>query len=73
MIQPSLDFDVLPPADRFPLNRSNHKVEQLVREDFDVSDDFLIVTGFSSLSYMVEFLGLADYSGWKTSASCIGQ
>ncbi|MYE91203.1 hypothetical protein F4X33_19640 [Candidatus Poribacteria bacterium] len=65
MIQPSLDFDVLPPADRFPLNRSNQKVEQVVRADFDVSDDFLIVTGFSSLSYMVEFLGGADYSDGK--------
>ncbi len=65
MIQPLLDFDALPPAERFPLNRGNQKVEQFVREDFDVSDDFLIITGFSSLSYMVEFLGRADYSGGK--------
>lgn len=51
-----------PEADRFPYNFSSSRVEQIVREDLAVSASPLIVTGFTSLDYLIDFVaGLPPY------------
>jgi hypothetical protein len=51
-----------PEADRFPYNFGSTRVEQIVREDLAGSASPLIVTGFTSLDYLIEFVaGLPPY------------
>lgn len=45
-----------PEVDRFPLNIGNTCVEQVVRGDLADSTSPLIVTGFTSLDYLIDFV-----------------
>ena len=49
----------LPPTERFPTNIGG-KAGAFVRESFAASKGFLIVTGFSSLEYMITFFNQVD-------------
>lgn len=57
--QPTFQFSDfrLPPSDEFPINdaRQDGVTENFVRTDFDQSKDYLIITGFSSLDYLIRF------------------
>ncbi|KAA9325051.1 SNF2-related protein [Adhaeribacter soli] len=55
----------LPDQERFPINRkrSDLKVGKVVEPDLQDSGEPWIVTGFSSLGYLVKFLGAR--SGWE--------
>jgi len=54
-----IDFDFnrppLPLPERLPTNLESRKVGDLVRQDFEASAHYLIVTGFSSLEYLLRF------------------
>jgi hypothetical protein len=45
----------LPLPERLPTNLESPKVRDLVRQDFEASTDYLIVTGFSSLEFLLTF------------------
>ena len=45
-----------PDCRRFPLNFDGKKVEQIVREDLKTSKFPLIITGFTSLDYLIDFV-----------------
>jgi superfamily II DNA or RNA helicase len=46
----------------YPTNiDKNAKVERFIKEEFEASGDFLVVTGFSSLEYLINFLGRSVY------------
>ncbi|MFU8861631.1 MAG: SNF2-related protein [Cyclonatronaceae bacterium] len=63
--QTNLFNDQLPDHERFPLNRDpgDQRVIRLVREDMSASERYLIITGYSSLEYMIEELGRRSSSG----------
>ena len=49
--------DDLPPQDRFPLNSSHDRqVRKPVEQDLKTASDPLIITGYTSLSMLIEFL-----------------
>ncbi len=50
-----------PPAERFPLNLEKSKVEDIVRRDILDSGRYVIITGYSSLEYLVSFFGTEDF------------
>src|SRR4051812_24891813 len=46
-----------PLQDRFPLNK-NYKeitVQFVLKSDVEIADDFLVITGYTSLEYLLEF------------------
>src|SRR5690606_12587190 len=47
----------------FPLNLKEHdrNVETIVLEDLNYSSQFTIITGFTSLSYLIDIFGNNDY------------
>jgi hypothetical protein len=45
-----------PDQERFPLNFSGKRVEHIVREDLKASTSPLIITGFTSLDYLIDFV-----------------
>jgi hypothetical protein len=45
-----------PDSKRFPLNFDSMRVEEIVREDLKASFSPLIVTGFTSLDYLIDFV-----------------
>jgi superfamily II DNA or RNA helicase len=50
--------NILPNELHYPTNISDKaRVEQFVKEEFRNSTNFLVVTGFSSLGYLIDFLG----------------
>ena len=49
-----------PPAGKYPLNNEVGKVCTWVKKDLKRSDNFLILTGFSSLEYLIEQIGDED-------------
>lgn len=55
--QMQLDFSApkLPPADEMPLNYSSPKTQHWVYEDFKASENYTIITGFSSLEFLLHF------------------
>src|SRR5690349_17898176 len=52
-----------PPHEKYPLNlrSSNRKVESEVLKDIGESDQYLIITGFTSLSHLVDTFGYRDF------------
>lgn len=47
-----------PAMERFPRNqRPNHKVEQVVAPDLGRSEQVTIITGYTSLAYLLDYLG----------------
>ena len=66
----ALEFDFnsarWPSAEEFPINRHGKypKVRDILRPDiFAASDDFLIITGYTSLSEIISTFGTAEYKG----------
>ncbi len=49
-----------PPAEKYPLNNELGKVGRWVQNDLKTSENFLILTGFSSLAYLIEQIGDED-------------
>src|SRR6056297_366602 len=49
-----------PPAGKYPLNNEVGKVGTWVKNDLKTSENFLILTGFSSLEYLIEQIGDED-------------
>jgi len=55
--QIGFDFNrpVLPLPERIPTNLEEPKLKKLIREDFEHSSDYLVITGFSSLELLLTF------------------
>lgn len=74
--QTLLDFDKFrwPENEKFPLNQKGIKrsVESIVYQDIDNSDGYLIVTGFTSLSNIIDFFGSNDFKKLKKVRILIG-
>jgi len=51
-----------PPAGKYPLNNELGRVGDWIEKDLESSDEFLILTGFSSLEYLIEQIG--DEEKW---------
>tara|TARA_R110002020_G_scaffold37072_2_gene111776 strand:- start:4054 stop:7287 length:3234 start_codon:yes stop_codon:yes gene_type:complete len=60
-------LSIWPPNSEFPLNliESNRSVETVVIEDLKASSFFTIITGFTSLSYLIDIFGNNDYPKLK--------
>ncbi len=54
-LQPEFDLSPLPDAERYPTNIQSTSTETLVKRDWGESRHYLIVTGFSSLEYLIDF------------------
>lgn len=58
-----------PPNEKFPLNwdhyGENRTVDHEVDKDIENSDDYLVITGFTSLSNLIDKFGSRDYSNLK--------
>ncbi len=50
-----------PAPERFPLNLSESKVEDILRQDIRASGRYIIVTGYSSLEHLITFFGQDDF------------
>lgn len=74
--QTSLDFDACkwPEQNLFPLNLKsyNRTVESIVYKDIDESSEYIIVTGFTSLSNLVDLFGSKDFQNLKKVRILIG-
>ena len=46
-----------PPAHKYPLNNEQGIVKSWFEKDLSHSDEYLILTGFSSLEYLIEQFG----------------
>lgn len=49
--------DPLPEADQYPTNVSKPRAEQLIHQDIRQSQRYLIITGYSSLEYLIRAFG----------------
>lgn len=65
---------VLPGQDQFPLNISQQgrNVREILLKDIRRSDDYIIITGFTSLSNLIEIFGSEDYPKLKKLRVVIG-
>ena len=54
-----------PEQELFPLNREDETVEKVLLEDLKDSSSYTIITGFSSLEYLVRFFGERDLPNRK--------
>lgn len=56
-----------PPHEKYPLNlrQFNRKVESEILKDISESDQYLIITGFTSLSHLVDTFGYRDFPDLK--------
>ena len=74
--QIELDFDKVrwPEHDKFPLNQRsrNRYVEPIIYNDIENSENYIIVTGFTSLSNIVDFFGSKDFNKLKKLRILIG-
>jgi len=52
-----------PPAGKYPLNNELGRVGEWIEKDLESSENFLILTGFSSLAYLIGKIG--DEEKWK--------
>lgn len=63
----------LPDSKKYPTNISSQsKLERLLQSDFTNSDSYIIVTGFSSLEYLIKFFGKVKFSDKKQVKLVIG-
>jgi SNF2 family DNA or RNA helicase len=64
-LQIPLNFDAArwPEHARFPLNKKvgNNTLEELIYQDIEASNRYLVVTGFTSLSNLVDYFGSAGF------------
>jgi hypothetical protein len=74
--QGQFDFDShrWPDQDHFPLNLSAHKrtVQAIVYEDIKESQEYLILTGFTSLSNLIDFFGSEEFERLQKVCILIG-
>lgn len=58
----------------FPINNDTHErtVKEILLKDIKVSDEYLIVTGFTSLANLIEIFGTTDYFNLKTLRVVLG-
>jgi superfamily II DNA or RNA helicase len=63
-----------PPHEKYPLNLRlfNRKVESEVLKDISKSDQYLIITGFTSLSHLVDTFGYRDFPDLKNAGIVLG-
>lgn len=65
-----------PPNEKFPLNwelyGEKRTVEQEIEKDIEASSDYLVVTGFTSLSHLVDKFGVKDYPNLKSVRIVLG-
>jgi len=69
------DFSIdLPDNNRFPLNESKQgrMVRQILLKDIQASEQYLIVTGFTSLSNLIDIFGSNDFLNLKSLRIVIG-
>ena len=74
--QASFDFEAVkwPEHDLFPLNLkgSNRYVETVVYKDINESTNYIIVTGFTSLSNLIDFFGSQEFDSLEKTRILIG-
>lgn len=74
--QTSFDFDAYKWPDQilFPLNLKSHNrtVESIVYKDIEESSEYIIITGFTSLSNLVDLFGSKDFQNLKKVRILIG-
>lgn len=74
--QTSIDFNIIkwPEQGLFPLNLKSlgRKVEPIVYKDIEESSEYIIITGFTSLSNLVDFFGSKDFEKLKKVKLLIG-
>jgi len=74
--QVALDFERVrwPDNELFPLNQKNRKrsVQTIVYNDIKDSSDYIIVTGFTSLSNLIDFFGSQDFEKLESTRILIG-
>ncbi|MFP9114443.1 SNF2-related protein [Flavobacterium sp. RHBU_3] len=74
--QTSFDFDAhkWPEQSLFPLNLKSHRrtVASIVYKDIDKSSDYIIITGFTSLSNLVDLFGSKDFQNLEKVRILIG-
>lgn len=74
--QIAFNFDAhrWPEHELFPLNLSAHnrKVESIVHQDIQQSKKYLIVTGFTSLSNLIDFFGSKEFEQLRSVRILIG-
>jgi superfamily II DNA or RNA helicase len=69
------DFSInLPGQEKFPINetRQDRTVREILLKDIRVSEDYLIITGFTSLSQLVEIFGAGQFSVLRNLRVVIG-
>lgn len=75
-IQTSIDFESAkwPDHESFPLNKKigTRTVEQVVNRDIVDSSKYLIITGFTSLSNLIDFFGSREFEKLTTTRILIG-
>jgi SNF2 family DNA or RNA helicase len=78
--QLSFNFDIKyqplsrwPLNEEFPLNIKDYQtVEEIVKEDLKHSKSFTIITGYTSLSYLIDTLGSIDYPNLRKTKIVLG-
>lgn len=70
----NFDTDKWPKQEDFPLNipTLERKVSSIVYDDIENSEEFTIITGFTSLSNLVDLFGNKDYKKLKYIRIVIG-
>ncbi|MES2373372.1 MAG: SNF2-related protein [Bacteroidota bacterium] len=75
-LQSAFDFESgqWPDHNRYPLNRKkgNATVEEVIYSDIEKSVGYLIITGFTSLSNLVDYFGSNEFEKLKTIRILIG-
>lgn len=73
-IQINFDTHRWPEQEHFPLNLAAHKrtVQSIVYEDISQSEEYLILTGFTSLSNLIDFFGSQEFEMLKKVRILIG-
>lgn len=63
-----------PEHTRFPLNKKGgtHTVEEVIYHDIETSTQYLIVTGFTSLSNLIDYFGSAEFNNLEKVRILIG-
>lgn len=63
-----------PPQEKFPINEETQgaEVNTILIQDIKETDDLLIITGFTSLSYLIKTFGITDYPKLRKTRIVIG-
>jgi superfamily II DNA or RNA helicase len=63
-----------PEQEKFPVNEETQgsRVREILTRDIQNSENLLVITGFTSLSHLIETFGTTDYPNLKTTRIVIG-